>query len=280
MSNRRAMMFSLGQDAFIGLLDLYPSASQAYSFALLSSSYTGFCIRVQRTSDSATLDVGFVNEYLDTASLTAFVGSSTGNITIFYDQSGNSRNLTGINFRIINAGVLNVLGGFVYGEIISSTVTSFTAYSINAHSLFYTHNVKSVSNYGGIYTNIPTGGNGTMYTSENPSTWRSNRIAVLNNAERASNTRNARTTSKSLPTGTTVTNWNYDGSTTSSLKEDNNIQTIGGSASGWAGPEAKGLVGYNGFTVSQDVFEVIVYPTDKTTDSSAINTIIKNYYGI
>lgn len=271
------------QTSYIGLLDIYPNASQAYSFRKLRNSYTGFCIRVMRTSDGATLDVGFVNGYLNIFALITFVGSSTGYIIIFYDQSGNAINLTGsAHFRIVNAGMLNLSSGKVFGEIIGSSflATSFTAYSINSHSIFYTHNVKSVSSYSGIYVNKPTIGNGTMYASENSSTWRSNRIASLNLTERASNTRNARTTNKALPTGVMITNWNYDGNTTSSLLETNVTQTIGASVSGWGTSKQNSLGGFNGVHALQDIFEIIVYPTDKTSDSNAINLNIKNYYGL
>jgi hypothetical protein len=271
---------------FIGLLDIYPGASQAYSFRRLSKNYTGYCINVLRTSDNATLDIGFVNNYLDTTSLLAFAGASTVIILKFYDQSGNNRDITGgggVNiFRIVNAGVLNLTSGMVYGEIMSQNIftTSFTPYSLNAHSLFYTHNVKSISSYGGIFLNRPASGNGTMYASENASSWRNNRVAYLNTAQRASNTMSIRTTSKSTPTGVYLTNWNYDGNTTSSLKENDILQTLGGSSSGWGNSVLGSLGGFNGSHALQDIFEIIVYPSDKTSDSSVINTLIKTYYGL
>ena len=56
------------------LLDTYTGAAAAYSFRELNSSYSGDCVRVQ--NDSGTnLDVGFVNNYLDTASISTPCGS-------------------------------------------------------------------------------------------------------------------------------------------------------------------------------------------------------------
>ena len=56
------------------LLDTYTGAAAAYSFRELNSSYSGNCVRVQ--NDSGTnLDVGFVNNYLDTASISTHCGS-------------------------------------------------------------------------------------------------------------------------------------------------------------------------------------------------------------
>lgn len=78
------------------LLDTYPGAAAAYSLRKLRTAYTGPAIRVIRSSDNAQTDIGFVNNILDTTTLTTFVGSSNGLISVFYDQSGNSNNATAI----------------------------------------------------------------------------------------------------------------------------------------------------------------------------------------
>lgn len=66
----------------------------AYSTRKLTASYTGSALRVVRPSDSATLDVGFVGQELDTTALDAFLGSELGEVDIWYDQSGNGNNAT------------------------------------------------------------------------------------------------------------------------------------------------------------------------------------------
>ncbi|RMD81499.1 MAG: hypothetical protein D6820_05045, partial [Lentisphaerae bacterium] len=61
----------------------------AYSLRKLSSTYTGPAIRVRRSSDDAEQDIGFgADDFLDTAALTAFVGSGDGYVTTWYDQTG------------------------------------------------------------------------------------------------------------------------------------------------------------------------------------------------
>ena len=80
--------------SFVGLLDLYPSAAAAYSLRKLRSAYTGSAIRVRRSSDNTEQDIGFVNNALDTSSLTSFCGSGNGFVTTWYDQSGNGYNAT------------------------------------------------------------------------------------------------------------------------------------------------------------------------------------------
>jgi hypothetical protein len=80
--------------AFTGLLDTYSGASAAYSLRQLSSTYTGNCIRVRRSSDNAEQNIGFVNNVLDEASLLTFCGAGNGFVTTWYDQSGNANNAT------------------------------------------------------------------------------------------------------------------------------------------------------------------------------------------
>ncbi|MEO8254251.1 MAG: fibrinogen-like YCDxxxxGGGW domain-containing protein [Flavobacterium sp.] len=78
----------------LGLTNSTASAV-AYSLRKLSSSYLGNAIQVRRSSDDATQDIGFdSNGDLDTNALLTFVGSNNGFVTIWYDQSGNERNLS------------------------------------------------------------------------------------------------------------------------------------------------------------------------------------------
>jgi len=117
------------------------SASAAYSFRKLSTSYAGFAANVRRSSDNAQADVAFdgsgvvsaASNVTITASGTSglsagtvltfstFYGSTSCFVTAWYDQSGNGRNAiqaTAANQpRIVNAGVLDTNNG--------KTATSF-----------------------------------------------------------------------------------------------------------------------------------------------------------
>jgi hypothetical protein len=67
----------------------------AYGLRRLRRLYTGFCIRVRRSSDNAELDIGFDSQgNLDILALLSFVGTGSGFVTTWYDQSGNGRNAT------------------------------------------------------------------------------------------------------------------------------------------------------------------------------------------
>ena len=77
------------------LLDTYSGAAAAYSLRRLITVYTGSLIRVRRSSDNTEQNIGFDSDgNLDTVALSAFVGSGSGFVTTWYDQSGNSRNVT------------------------------------------------------------------------------------------------------------------------------------------------------------------------------------------
>lgn len=102
--------------SFVGLLDLYPSAAAAYSLRKLRSAYTGNAIRVRRSSDNAEQNIGFTSTgNLDTSSLTTFCGSGNGFVTTWYDQSGNSYNATQTTAanqpQIVNSGSVIIDSG-------------------------------------------------------------------------------------------------------------------------------------------------------------------------
>jgi len=76
------------------LLDTYSGAAAAYSLRKLRTAYTGSAIRVRRASDNTEQNIGFVNNVLDTSSITSFCSGTNGFVTTWYDQSGNGRNAT------------------------------------------------------------------------------------------------------------------------------------------------------------------------------------------
>jgi hypothetical protein len=146
------------------LLDAYPGAAAAYSLRKLSSTYNGSAIRVRRSSDNAETDIGFVNNVLDTASLNTFVGASTGYIPVWYDQSGNARNVsqtTALNQPvIIQSGVLVTDGGKV--AVIPNQSMNFTAISVGGIN-YAGYSVMSRTSASNIITSFS--GNGSPFIS-------------------------------------------------------------------------------------------------------------------
>jgi hypothetical protein len=75
------------------LLDTYSGAAAAYSLRLLDSSYVGSAVEVYNGSSYA--DIGFnVFGELDTVALAAHCGASSGYVSKWYDQSGNTNTAT------------------------------------------------------------------------------------------------------------------------------------------------------------------------------------------
>jgi hypothetical protein len=95
-----------------GLTAASPAAA-AYSLRQLSTAYNGPAIRVRRSSDNTTQDIGFsAGGNLDQTALLAFVGRGDGFISTWYDQSGNGRDavqtILARQPRIVNAGVVDL----------------------------------------------------------------------------------------------------------------------------------------------------------------------------
>ena len=99
---------------FVGFLNKFSSAALGLSLDKLDKNYTGSAIKVRRSSDNAELDIGFVNNELDTASLLDFVGSGNGFVSIIYDQVG-SNNMTettaNLQGQIVSNGSVILKGG-------------------------------------------------------------------------------------------------------------------------------------------------------------------------
>jgi hypothetical protein len=141
--------------AYTPPLDTVASALAAYSVRKLRTAYTGFCMRVKRTSDNTTQDFGFgVYGLVNTSAILSFCGTGDGIVTIWYDQSGNARNLFENAYPsfgyIVRAGVLQTRNGIVTVNFNNTTSGSaslttniFTGFTTGYTSL----NVLDSSNY-------------------------------------------------------------------------------------------------------------------------------------
>lgn len=114
-SPNKSFVIAWKEEAFTGLLDDYGNAQAAYSLRKLDSTYTGNAIQV-RNSSGTLLDIGFqTNGELDTATLQTHIGSGTGTVQIWYDQSGNSRNVAqtvvSLQPEIASSGTIHEVNG-------------------------------------------------------------------------------------------------------------------------------------------------------------------------
>jgi hypothetical protein len=73
-------------------LDIYTGSTAAFSVRKLTAS-ASFCMKVRRSNDNATQDIGFQDDGLiDTGSLLSFVGSNTGFVNVWYNQANDTDN--------------------------------------------------------------------------------------------------------------------------------------------------------------------------------------------
>ncbi|MCZ4498862.1 MAG: hypothetical protein JWQ74_1415, partial [Marmoricola sp.] len=97
--------------------DVATSAYTAYGLRKQRAAYSGSAIKVRRSSDNTTLDIGFVSTgELDSAALLTFVGAgNNGFVDTIYDQSGNARHLVNTTVaqqpKIVNVGALITKNG-------------------------------------------------------------------------------------------------------------------------------------------------------------------------
>ena len=125
-----------------------------FGLSLLRSAYSGNCLKVRRSSDDTTQDIGFVSTYqLDTASLLSFCSGTNGFIDTWYDQSGNSRDMTqstlSLQPKIVTSGALTVtINGhaacnFQSQHLVGTTATSFC--SNTEFTVFSVFNVSTIA---------------------------------------------------------------------------------------------------------------------------------------
>jgi len=101
---------------FRGPLDLFGATGASFSTRRLRGGYAGASMRVRRSSDNAEIDIQFTpSGDLDTVALMAHCGAGSGFVTTWYDQSGNSRDVSQATAasqpRIVLNGVLNTING-------------------------------------------------------------------------------------------------------------------------------------------------------------------------
>jgi hypothetical protein len=157
---------------YTSILDLYPSAYHAYSLRKLKNTYSGFCLRVRRTTTTPSVTTTTVNVNFDvfnTISLSSKITYASGAptnakclgefcasivngytnpdgvntnqnifVTTWYDQSGNNKNIAQATLsaqpRLVNLGNLEIVDGSV-GVRFTSASNQFL--SITDTSTFY-----------------------------------------------------------------------------------------------------------------------------------------------
>ena len=136
------------------VLDNYAGGQAAFSLRKLRAGYTGNCIKVRRSSDNTTQDIGFSGTDLDTAALLTFCGGGDGFLHTWFDQSTAGRNAvntsTGEQPQIVSSGSVIQVNGKPAVEFDGSNDTLLTsAFGPNPSGAYnlavvHEHNVVNV----------------------------------------------------------------------------------------------------------------------------------------
>lgn len=272
--------------SFVGLLDLYPSAAAAYSLRKLRSAYTGSAIRVRRSSDNTEQDIGFTSVGdLDTSSLTSFCGSGNGFVTTWYDQSGNGLNVTQTTAanqpQIVSSGSILQMGGLSFSKSciefdgINDSLTILNSFA-NSYPLYVFCTTKAttsinrttwyVGNTGN--DNASMGGGANSLNSYSFKFDGSYTEAVVNNIF----TNDKIGLSIAYYDNGSNTYYAY-GNNSSSVSNSNTKPTVDNFTIG-------SLRRPSALYRASITNEIIVYPSDQSSNLSGIKTNINTYYGI
>ena len=260
-----------GVAPYVGLLDVYPGASAAYSVRLLRTAYTGNAIRVRRT-DLTESNIGFTSAgNLDTAALLAFTGTGAldnGFITTWYDQSGNAKNLTqttAVNQpQIVSAGSVINLNGKPYINYLSSGLSALSTsatFSITTALEIFSVQKRTNTSLNYLY-DWGTNRSASFYNPD---------LIIFGGASLASGDTSA---------NQTLQTHLFNGATSKVLKNNTLLVTGNAGSNGASGSFFLGTRQSSDFNLIGGFQEFIIYPSNQSANESGINTNINTYYAI
>lgn len=268
-----------------GVLDSYSSnlmVAHSVSRRLLTN-YTGALFKVRRSSDNATQDISYgVDNWADTAALASFIGANSGYVDTLYDQSGNGRHMSqgtvSAQFRVVNAGVNDTLGGqltlFHSGASLSmmmATTSTFTSYTGTTMSVFArglngspANNYRFVSVTNNTSTDYLSSAQCAIILSTTPGTgWQSYRAASLANSIQTPATSDGLISAIADGTNLKLRDGTNTGSAASSAAFNINRVLLGG------------YTNSNPYAVQSSKFaEVIIWTSDQTSNEAAIRSVL------
>lgn len=262
---------------FTGLLDTYGGAAVAYSLRRLSADYTGSAIRVRESATSTEADIGFNPDgTLDTTALLAHTGANDGFVVTWYDQSGNSNDATQATAanqpQIVSGGSVILENGeaAVSFDGVNDYLESVNTFAVGTSNRTYFHVLKGNTNNEVFYAFgiITESGKYWAYTSQTTLAVIGNKI--WNNSPQTSQSLGV---IESLGTNVTDADFYLNGS----------LQSSTSSASATINTATSTIkIGNNLSTAYADcnIQELIFYNTDQSSNRTAIESNINDFYSI
>ena len=258
------------------LLDSYGGSAAAYSLRALSSAYVGPLVKVRRASDNAEQDIyANYDGTLNTSSLESFCSGTDGFVETWYDQSGNARNATQATAanqpKIVSSGTV-LVDSFGKPRIqgYQNNLTNLKASFSSGQPI----SVFGVVNYTSLST--PTG---FPYAVDLRSS-SSNLVAVgLVGSSARIYAGSSLLNTTTILSNTTYLSYGLIDGTNSSIGINTNITNGSAGAS-----TADGICLFNSrdlvAALNGYLSEVIIYPSNQSSNQSGISTDINSFYSI
>ena len=258
------------------LLDTYSGAAAAYSLRKLRTAYTGNCIRVRRSSDNTELNIGFVSNVLDTASLITFVGSGDGFVTTWYDQSGNSNNANqstaGLQPTIVESGILLTV----------NSKPNIKFYDIFTHNLRLTSTiVTGISSYNSFVGKRTSSGKALFGLAGDVSSSVQYLFALFTDNKyylQAKTTQYQASTATDTTTNQLLLTGLNNAGTMSIFKNGNTIASSALSAS--YTPSINNIGKYTSVSTNNALQEIVFYNSEQSSNRTGIESNINSFYSI
>jgi hypothetical protein len=258
----------------VPLLDAYPNASAAYSLRLLRSGYTGSAIEVR--NDSGThLDIGFVDNELDTATLLTHCGSGNGTVSKWYDQSGNANNATQTTVanqpQIVSSGSVILENG--KPAITNSGTTGFNLLSnivIDSFTILWVSKKSTIASNGSIMLYISA----SVFIGDD--------INGLGNPtfEPIIKLANSNTSASELEINYHLSYLNRRNSTQAVGQYNNSNNSYNNSVASTQYQISRIALYGSSYNYIGNIQEIVIYNSDNSSNRTGISTNINSYYGI
>ena len=251
------------------LLDTYPNASAAYSLRDLASASVGSAVvRVRRSSDNTEQD--FTSAEITDGTLTTFTGANDGFVTTWYDQSGNSNNAIQataiLQPKLVTSGVVGQVNNkpaltlFANGVGLS-TSTSYAGSDFSVVSVYD--------------KNLSTGVD-TIFLDNNLNS-PDGIFSYRNGSKQGVYRSGDKTIEGNLKDGQAIA---FTLLSNNVISYYNNTDLVGSSTDA----NAAANVDFNSFRIGRanlfEIQEVILYPTNQTSNIQGFNDNINNHYSV
>ena len=112
--------------------------------------YQGYAVEVRRSTDNATLNIGFIENNLDTVTLANFCGAGNGTVRTWYDQSGNGYNAVQLDPvrqpSLVTAGAVNTINSrptVTFSLTLSTYLSAFAPVDIKPRNIMVVESHQS-----------------------------------------------------------------------------------------------------------------------------------------